>query len=200
MVRFLSKLAGALFYFAEVGAKSAIYKGSKGSTFIKGLIQIDTEKRIDWNALKSEYLAGASFNALGKKYKCSRSTICERAKKEGWKALSEHLRAKTEQKTAEKTSGIISDCAVVYERMRQKALLKLERELDAVLEKDGTENRHTETWFSESEKRTVSETTISKLADILALMDKIAGTGFGQNDAQLKAIREILDGVPSAID
>lgn len=84
--------------------------------------------------------------------------------------------------------------------MRKKALLKLERELDSVLEKEGTESRHTETYFSEEGKRTISETTISKLADILALMEKIAGAGFGTNEPQLKAIREILDGVPSAIN
>lgn len=173
----------------------------KRKDFLNEVVQIDKEKRVNWNAVRAEYIGGGiSQRELAKKHNIPIGTLLQRANEEQWakarKSASNKSRIKAEQKTAEKTA----DNAVIFERMRKKALLKLERELDAVLEKEGTESRHTETYFSEEEKRTISETTISKLADILALMEKIAGAGFGTNEPQLKAIREILDGVPSAID
>jgi phenylpyruvate tautomerase PptA (4-oxalocrotonate tautomerase family) len=165
------------------------------------LISIDNEKRvIDWNLVMADFLAGFSYGELSKKYGVNKGTIAKRSKKEDWTTKKATIAEKVATATAEKTAKAAVDTAVIFERMRKKALIKLERELDAVLEKEGTESRHTETYFSEEGKRTISETTISKLADILALMEKIAGAGFGTNEPQLKAIREILDGVPSAIN
>jgi transposase-like protein len=165
------------------------------------VVQIDKEKRVDWHQIRAEYISGGiSYRQIAKKYDIPFGTVRGRAQKEKWvkeRECAEHnVNTITAQKIAEKTA----DNAVIFERMRKKALLKLERELDSVLEKEGTESRHTETYFSEEGKRTISETTISKLADILALMERIAGAGFGTNEPQLKAIREILDGVPSAIN
>ena len=168
---------------------------------MKGLRAIDTEKRIDWNAIQAEYIGGGiSQRKLAEKYGIQVDTLLKRANREHWKDNRDKVSNSVAKMVQQKNADKAADNATIYERMRGKALLKLEKELDAVLEKGGTENRRTETWFSEDEKRTVSETTISKLADILTLMDKIAGNGFGQNEAQLKAIREILDGVPSVID
>ena len=165
------------------------------------MIAIDTEKRIDWNAIRAEYIGGwTSYRKLAEKYKVSFTVLKNRAKKEDWPGLRKQAEHRANTKATQKTADAAADNAVIFERMRKKALLKLERELDAVLEQNGTENRHTETWFTEEGKRTVSETTISKLADILALMDKIALNGIGTNEPQLRAIKEILDGVPSAIN
>lgn len=130
----------------------------------------------------------------------NKSTIGKKCGAEKWSEARKEAANKSSTKAVQKIAEKAADNAVIFERMRKKALLKLERELDSVLEKEGTESRHTETYFSEEGKRTISETTISKLADILALMEKIAGAGFGTNEPQLKAIREILDGVPSAIN
>ena len=165
------------------------------------MISIDNEKRvIDWGPIKADYLAGSTYGILSKKYQVSKSLVFKRSKKEQWDELRKQTENEVRTRTVKKTAEIVSDNSVIFERMRKKALLKLERELDSVLEKEGTESRHTETYFSEEEKRTISDTTISKLADILALMERIAGAGFGTNEPQLKAIREILDGVPSAIN
>ena len=165
------------------------------------MIAIDTEKRgIDWSQVKADYISGSSYGVLSQKYKVSKSVIFKKSKKERWNEQREQTANEIRTRTAKKTAEAVSDNAVIFERMRKKALLKLERELDIVLSKNGTETRHTETWFSEGEKRTISETTISKLADVLAMMEKIAVNGAGTNEMQLKAIREILDGVPSAIN
>ena len=155
---------------------------------------------IDWSQAKADYISGSTYGVLSQKYKVSKSVIFKKSKKERWDEQREQTANEIRTRTAKKTAEAVADNAVIFERMRKKALLKLERELDAVLERDGTENRHTETWFSEEHKRTISETTVSKLADILALMDKIAMNGIGTNDSQLRAIKEILDGVPSAIN
>lgn len=176
-------------------------KEEKRKDFLKGLISIDNEKRVNWNKIRAEYIGGGtSYRKLAEKYGISKDIIARRSKTEDWNRERQKVCDRAKTKIIQKTAEKVSDNAVIFERMRKKALLKLERELDSVLEKEGTERRHTETYFSEEDKRTVSDTTISKLADILALMEKIAGAGFGTNEPQLKAIREILDGVPSAID
>ena len=165
------------------------------------MIVIDTEKRVDWNAIRAESIGGGiSQRKLADKHGIPVDILLKRANKEHWKTDREKTSNRAATKAQQKTADAAADNAVIFERMRKKALLKLERELDAVLERNGTENRHTETWFCEEGKRTVSETTISKLADILALMDKIAMNGIGTNEPQLRAIKEILDGVPSAIN
>jgi hypothetical protein len=164
------------------------------------VVQIDKEKRVNWHNIRAEYIAGASQRSLAEKYNVNRAAIERKCRLEKWSKERETAKAKVQEKVIQKMAENTADNAVIFERMRKKALLKLERELDSVLEKEGTESRHTETYFSEEEKRTISDTTISKLADILALMERIAGAGFGTNEPQLKAIREILDGVPSAIN
>ena len=166
-----------------------------------GVITIEEDKkRVDWHQVRAEYVNGLSLRKLSEKYGISFSTIQQKSMREKWTESRKAAKIKIEENVIQKTAEKAADNAIIFERMRQKALLKLERELDAVLDREGTESRHTETYYSEEDKRTVSDTTISKLADILALMDKISGAGFGTNEPQLKAIREILDGVDSAID
>lgn len=201
------------FFFCHVGAWSGraahrfIYWGGgyfslAGGGKVNGVIIIDKEKRvIDWEAIRAEYIGGKiSQRKLADKHGVSADVLMQKANREGWKKDRDKAISKGIAKVQQKSADALADNSVIFERMRKKALLKLERELDSVLEKEGTESRHTETYFSEEEKRTISDTTISKLADILALMEKIAGAGFGTNEPQLKAIREILDGVPSAIN
>ena len=166
-----------------------------------GVITIaEDKKRVDWHQVRAEYIAGASQRSLSEKYNVNRAAIERKCRLEKWSKEREKAKVKVQEKVIQKMAEKTASNVDIFERMRRKALLKLERELDAVLDREGTESRHTETYYSEEDKRTVSNTTISKLADILALMDKIAGAGFGTNEPQLKAIREILDGVDSAID
>lgn len=200
-VTFLVLRPGAIHFLRGGGCDRISTKEGKRKDFLKGLISIDNEKRVDWNAIRAEYIGGGiSYRQIAKKYGIPFGTVRCRAQKEQWVKEREHAAHNVNMVTSQILAEKSADNAIIFERMRKKALLKLERELDAVLEREGTESRHTETYFSEEEKRTISDTTISKLADILALMEKIAGAGFGTNEPQLKAIREILDGVPSAIN
>lgn len=56
-----------------------------------------------WAKIKSEYVAGnKGFRELAREYGVSNSTICERAKKEGWKEKAEQIKLKAEQAVEER--------------------------------------------------------------------------------------------------
>ncbi len=61
---------------------------------------------MDWNAIKSDYIAGGtSYRKLCDKYGVSRTTLQRRAKDEGWVKLRSQAQAKTETKIVETVSN-----------------------------------------------------------------------------------------------
>lgn len=110
------------------------------------MIQIEkerTQKRIDWNAIRAEYIGGGtSYRKLAEKYGVSLTVLKTRAKRENWVSLAEGARHKADTKATQKTASVAADNAVIAARIKSKLLQKMERIIDSLAEEtDATETR-----------------------------------------------------------
>jgi len=92
------------------------------------VIPIEETKRIDWNAIRAEYIGGGiSQRKLAKKYGIAEGTMLDRANKEGWKALRNQATIKSITQTEQKTAAAAADNAVLAADIKRRLLLRLSR-------------------------------------------------------------------------
>ena len=92
------------------------------------MIPIEEAKRIDWNAIRAEYIGGGiSQRKLAKKYGIAEGTMLDRANKEGWKALRNQATIKSITQTEQKTAAAAADNAVLAADIKRRLLLRLSR-------------------------------------------------------------------------
>lgn len=92
------------------------------------MIPIEETKRIDWNAIRAEYIGGGiSQRKLAKKYGIAEGTMLDRANKEGWKALRNQATIKSITQTEQKTAAAAADNAVLAADIKRRLLLRLSR-------------------------------------------------------------------------
>ena len=73
------------------------------------MIPIEETKRIDWNAIRAEYIGGGiSQRKLAKKYGIAEGTMLQRANVEGWKALRNQAEIKSITNTQQKTADAMA--------------------------------------------------------------------------------------------
>ena len=126
-----------------------------------GVIPIETEKkRVNWSKIRSEYINGASYGDLSKKYKLSKSTIFQHAKQDSWQTLRTNAANEARTRVIQKTAEAAADNAVIAARIKTKALLLLERLMDSCAEMQGTEHRQTD--------RDADTVNIMRLRDLTA--------------------------------
>lgn len=105
------------------------------------MIPIENEKRIDWNAIRAEYIGGGiSQRKLAKKYGVSETTLMKKANAEGWHDLRSAADSKSTAEAQRRTADAVADNAVIAERIKRKMLLRLER-IEAKYPLDATEVR-----------------------------------------------------------
>ena len=98
-------------------------------------------EKADWNAIRAEYIGGtASQRELAEKYGVSEAYIIKKANKEHWKQDRDEAVRKGIEKGKQKAADVIADNATTAARIRTKLLRKLEREIDALPEKIGSEH------------------------------------------------------------
>ena len=86
---------------------------------------------VNWRKIKAEYISGReSQRALAEKYGVSRSTLIRRANKEHWTQKRKAADTEAEKKVQEKTAEIVSDNAVLLERIKTKLLQRLDEMVD----------------------------------------------------------------------
>ena len=87
-----------------------------------GVIPIETEgKRIDWNAIRSEYATGnAGYRELAKKYGIAFGTLRYRAQKEEWVKKREAMSHRIDTVSAQKAADAVADNAVIAERVKKR--------------------------------------------------------------------------------
>lgn len=103
------------------------------------------KKQIDWNAIKAEYIgSNISQRKLAEKYDVSSNTLIKRANREHWNEQREKAYNKVTTKIQQKVINTASDNAAIAQRIKQKLLIKLEKEIDNLPEQLGSE-RFTET-------------------------------------------------------
>ena len=124
------------------------------------MIPIENEKRIDWSAVKADFLAGASYGNLANKYGCAKSTVYKRAQDERWTKLRKRIANEVERKTIEKVSDTLADNAAVAAEIKSLLLRKLRAEIQSMPDSIGTEmhqNVVTTSWDTESKEGKRSE-------------------------------------------
>lgn len=91
------------------------------------------EKRIDWDKIRAEYIAGnTSYRKLAKKHKVPISNLNRVARNERWTELRETARNKAVAKQIQKTAASAADNAATAQRIKAKLLARLEREIDSL--------------------------------------------------------------------
>lgn len=106
------------------------------------MILIDTEKRIDWHAIRAEYIAGGvSQRELAEKYDLSFSTIQKKCQRENWTKAREEAKIKIAENVVQKTADAAADNATIAANIKRKGLLMLERLFDDFARHTATEHR-----------------------------------------------------------
>lgn len=152
---------------------------------------IPIDKRIDWNAIRAEYIGGGiSYRKLAAKYGVSFNTLKDRAVTEGWsnKRENAHNRATTEAQ--QKTADAAAENATIAAEVQKRLLLRLKR-TEAKFPMDATEIKATEG----------GKTVIYKLRDLAEMYKNLtANITPSSTDEILRNARALLEGVDSAID
>ena len=105
------------------------------------MIPIADEKRIDWNAIKAEYIGGGiSQRKLAKKYGLSETTLMKRANKDGWGDLMRETASRSTAEAQQKTAEAAADNATMAQDFRKRLLMRLMR-IEAKYPFDATEIR-----------------------------------------------------------
>jgi len=96
----------------------------------------------DWNAIKAEYIAGGtSMRKLAVEHGVPFATLRDRAIREEWTKGRNEVRNRIVEETAQKTASTAANNAARAERIREKLLIKLEREIDALPESMGSQSQ-----------------------------------------------------------
>ena len=153
------------------------------------MIQIANEKRIDWNAIRGEYIAGGiSQRKLAKKYGIAVDTLLRRANREGWATHREEVYNETATVVQQKTAEAAADNATLAQDFRKRLLLRLLR-IEAKYPFDATEIRThegkntvtfrirdlTAAYKDLTEDLTMSESATNELLQSLIALERRAG-------------------------
>ena len=105
------------------------------------MIPIEDKKRIDWNAIRAEYIGGGiSQRKLAKKYGVSETTLMKKANKEGWQRFRLESDSRSTAEAQQRTADRAADNAVIAADIKTALLLRLQR-IEAKYPFDATEVR-----------------------------------------------------------
>ena len=147
------------------------------------MIPIEETKRIDWNAIRAEYIGGGtSYRKLAEKHQVSFMVLKTRAKKEDWPGLRTQAEHKASTEATQKTAAADADNAVIAAEIKKRLLLRLSR-AEQKFPMDATEVR----------TQVGKSTAIFKLKDLTAmyrdLTEDMAGTS--ADNALLQSLLEL---------
>ena len=92
------------------------------------MIPIEETKRIDWNAIRAEYIGGGtSYRKLAEKHQVSFMVLKTRAKKEDWPGLRTQAEHKASTEATQKAAAAAADNAVIAAEIKKRLLLRLSR-------------------------------------------------------------------------
>ena len=92
------------------------------------MIPIETQNRVDWNAIRAEYIGGGtSYRKLVNKYGVSFEALKRKAKNEGWPELRTQAEHKANTVATQKTAEAAADNATLAQDIKHKLLLRLKR-------------------------------------------------------------------------
>lgn len=135
----------------------------------------------DWNVIRADYINGASYGDLAKKYSLSKSTIYEHAKLDGWQTLRTNAANAARTKVIQKTANTAAENAVIAAELKKKLLIRLSR-IEARYPYDATEVR----------SREGKNTVIFKIRDLTAAFRDLTDDMTNNDATQNEPIRELL--------
>ena len=110
----------------------------------------------DWNAIKAEYIAGGiSMRKLAIEHGVPFATLRDRSDREGWTKARKQAQQILVEKTAQKMASTAANNAARAERIREKLLIKLEKEIDALPDNIGSQSQKSiiDNTYDEKSKR-----------------------------------------------
>ena len=97
------------------------------------------DNRIDWNAIRAEYIGGGiSQRKLAQKYGVPFPTLRDKAKREKWTNAADTARDKAVAETLQRTAEAAADNATLAQDVKKRLLLRLKR-TEAKMPMDATE-------------------------------------------------------------
>ena len=107
-----------------------------------GVIAIgDSEKRIDWSAIKAEYIGGGiSQRKIAEKYGVPYHVVRNKAENEDWIGLREKAQRKSDARITQKVAEASADNATIAAEIKKKLLLRLKK-IEEKYPMDATEVR-----------------------------------------------------------
>lgn len=151
------------------------------------MIPIEETKRIDWNAIRAEYIGGGtSYRKLAEKHQVSFMVLKTRAKKEDWPGLRTQAEHKARTEATQKVAEAASDNAVIAADIKKRLLLRLKR-IEEKYPFDATEIR------THEGKSTVTFRIRDLTAAYKDLTDDIQSIGTDKNAPIYELLRK-LDG------
>jgi len=92
------------------------------------VIPIEEEKRIDWNAIRAEYIGGGiSQRKLAAKHGIPVDKLLRIANREHWKDDREKAKNKSATKAQQKAADAASENAIIAADIKKRLLLRLQR-------------------------------------------------------------------------
>lgn len=161
----------------------------------------------DWNAIQAEYIGGnISMRKLAEKYNISAGHLMNRATKEQWNAKRKQAANKAMAKAEQKVANAASDNAAIAQRIKQKLLKRLEKEIDELPEHLGSETYSEVVAKDKKGNRTTKgrryrlndlaqsyKTLVGDLPEI-DLMDNV------EDDPLTRSLKEFAEGLESGED
>lgn len=152
---------------------------------------IPIDKRIDWNAIRAEYIGGGiSQRKLAAKHGVSFNTLKDIANAEKWHDLREQAHNNATISAQQKVVSSAAENAVIAARIQKALLLKIERAVNK-MPMDATEVKVVDG----------QKTVVFRLRDLASSYKDMTENVRQQEDSDiLKAAKELLGGIPSAIN
>ena len=153
--------------------------------------------KTDWNAIRAEYIGGTmSQRKLAEKHGVSPDVLMQKANKEHWKQDRDKAVSKGLAKSQQKAADAIADNATIAARIRTKLLLKLEKEIDALPTKIGSEHSTGIVEYGKNEKGVKQRkevVTAYKLRDLSSAFKDLTADMVTGDTAKNDLMREFVE-------
>lgn len=145
----------------------------------------DTMKQgVSWRKIKAEYIAGGiSQQGLADKYGVPFGTLQKRARVEKWTEKRKRADEKAAEKVSEKTAEIVSDNAVLLEKVKTGLLQKLAQMVEAYPDTNAAEIKH----------RTKNTEIIYRMKDIAAIYAALEDKSSKGQSADIEDLSPLAD-------
>lgn len=145
-----------------------------------------TEKRIDWAAIRAEYIAGGiSQRKLAAKYGITYNTLRRRAESGEWAAEREKQERKSAAKAAQKTANAVASNAVKIERAKGMLIDRIIRAIEQMPVNGGTHSRQ---YIQEGNKKL---TVDYSLLDLITALEKLSKEEIVADDPLLRLLGDL---------